>query len=477
MTKDIVLIGGGGHCHSCIDVIECQNYYAIKGILDLPDKLGNAVSGYRVIGSDDDAKKLISQGHYFLITLGATNDGKLRKRLFDYYSALGAKFVNIISPRAHISSNCQLGVGNIIMHDVIVNRNCKIGDNCIFNTKSLIEHDCIVGDHAHVATSATVNGHVQVENECFIGSGSVIVQGNIVEHKAFVRAGSLFNRKRSQVAVLTVAYEQPNQSVCDYFDSLEAQSFEDFDVLIVNDGFNLANKVRSDYDSLNIIELSPAESIPSNRTKLIKSACGRGYESVIFCDFDDYMSKNRVEESLTLLREYDVVVNDLNLEVNGTITEENYLSKRFFDGDLIDLSCVLDKNFLGFTNTALNLAKVKSNMCDFPENLVAVDWYFFTRLLINSFSCSFTNKCFTVYRQHEKNIIGLASKDQDSMQRSLDVKKKHYSALQKYSPEVFKPLSLLYEKTKLTDSYKTCVIETTPLWWENFTVENNNEVN
>ena len=50
--KNLYLIGGGGHCHSCIDVIEQENKYQIKGIFDLPDKIDKEVLGYKVIGTD-----------------------------------------------------------------------------------------------------------------------------------------------------------------------------------------------------------------------------------------------------------------------------------------------------------------------------------------------------------------------------------------------------------------------------------------
>jgi hypothetical protein len=32
--KKIILVGGGGHCKSCIDVIENENKYKIIGIID-----------------------------------------------------------------------------------------------------------------------------------------------------------------------------------------------------------------------------------------------------------------------------------------------------------------------------------------------------------------------------------------------------------------------------------------------------------
>ena len=35
---EIILVGGGGHCKSCIDVIEAEGRFIIKGIIDLPDR-------------------------------------------------------------------------------------------------------------------------------------------------------------------------------------------------------------------------------------------------------------------------------------------------------------------------------------------------------------------------------------------------------------------------------------------------------
>ena len=38
--EKIILIGGGGHCKSVIDIIETENKFQIAGILDLPEKVG-----------------------------------------------------------------------------------------------------------------------------------------------------------------------------------------------------------------------------------------------------------------------------------------------------------------------------------------------------------------------------------------------------------------------------------------------------
>ena len=54
----IILIGGGGHCKSVIDVIEQQAQYEIAGIVDKPEFINNKILGYTVIGDDSDLEKL-----------------------------------------------------------------------------------------------------------------------------------------------------------------------------------------------------------------------------------------------------------------------------------------------------------------------------------------------------------------------------------------------------------------------------------
>ena len=56
--KKILLIGGGGHCRSVIDVIEQEAKYTIAGVIDKKELIGTKVLGYEVIGSDDDLEVL-----------------------------------------------------------------------------------------------------------------------------------------------------------------------------------------------------------------------------------------------------------------------------------------------------------------------------------------------------------------------------------------------------------------------------------
>jgi len=170
---NIVLIGGGGHCTSCIDVIEQENRFQIAGIVDMPDKVGKTLLGYPIIGSDDDLLKLTEKYTYFLITLGQIKSPKRRISLYEQLLNLGAQLPTIVSPRAYISRHASVGTGTIVMHNSLINARAKIGSNCIINSCALVEHDAEVNDYCHISTGAIVNGGTHIAEGTFVGSGSV----------------------------------------------------------------------------------------------------------------------------------------------------------------------------------------------------------------------------------------------------------------------------------------------------------------
>ena len=188
---DIILVGGGGHCRSVIDVIELENKYQIAGIVDKEDRLGLSILGYEVIGSDDDLQKLTSEYRYAVITIGQLESAGLRIKLFEAVKNAGFIMPPIISPLAYISKYAVIGEGTVVMHGSIVNTNAQVGENCIINTRAIVEHDCKVGDNCHISTGAILNGDVHVGNNCFIGSNAVTRQSVVIAENSFVKAGSV----------------------------------------------------------------------------------------------------------------------------------------------------------------------------------------------------------------------------------------------------------------------------------------------
>jgi sugar O-acyltransferase (sialic acid O-acetyltransferase NeuD family) len=187
----LLLIGGGGHCHSCIDVIETEGRYRVFGIVQPSGEKSSSVMDYPVVGSDDDLPALLAQTSKALITVGQIRSPEIRMRLYEQLKTLGAELPVIRSPHAIQSKHASLGEGTVLMHGCMVNANAKIGVNCILNSQALIEHDVIVGDHCHISTGARVNGDVQIGDGSFIGSGAVLGEGVRIGTRAIIGAGQV----------------------------------------------------------------------------------------------------------------------------------------------------------------------------------------------------------------------------------------------------------------------------------------------
>ncbi len=202
MTEKLLLIGGGGHCKSCIDVIQAEGRFEIAGIVEnrgyQVSGIGYQVLGYEVIGTDDDLPELIKEYKNALITVGQIQHPDIRIKLFNLIKGLGGKFPVIISPNAYVSRNAIIGEGTIVMHHAVVNTEAVVGMNCILNTGALIEHEATVGDHSHISTYAILNGQCKVGSRTFVGSRTVLSNNTDVADDTLISAGSVVLRSLDQ---------------------------------------------------------------------------------------------------------------------------------------------------------------------------------------------------------------------------------------------------------------------------------------
>ena len=95
LMKKIILIGGGGHCKSVIDVIEQEAQFKIAGIVDKSELLGSKILGYQVIGNDFDLENLATSNQNLL------NQAKkwavtLEPKIFQEYNITLANELDIV---------------------------------------------------------------------------------------------------------------------------------------------------------------------------------------------------------------------------------------------------------------------------------------------------------------------------------------------------------------------------------------------
>lgn len=199
MEKNLILIGGGGHCKSVIEVAESVGYN-ILGILDRPEEVGKKVLAYDVIGVDDDIPHYVDKAE-FVITVGFIKNPGLRIKLYNKVLEAGGKLATLIASTAYVSKYAKIGQGTVVMHQAFVNAGVVIGDNAIINTFANIEHDAHIGNQCHISTGAMVNGDCVVGDNCFIGSQSVLANAISICPDVVVGAGSLVRKNIVQAGI------------------------------------------------------------------------------------------------------------------------------------------------------------------------------------------------------------------------------------------------------------------------------------
>ena len=195
MNKNLILLGGGGHCKSVIEVAESADYN-ILGVLDRPEEVGKQVLDYKVIGTDDDIPQYVDKAE-FVITVGFIKNPAIRIKLYNKVKEVGGKLATIIASTARVSKYATIGEGTVVMHQAFVNAGAHIGANCIINTFCNIEHDAQIGDQCHISTGTMVNGDCKVGDRCFIGSQSVLANGIAIGEDIIVGAASFVRKSIS----------------------------------------------------------------------------------------------------------------------------------------------------------------------------------------------------------------------------------------------------------------------------------------
>lgn len=270
-------------------------------------------------------------------------------------------------------------------------------------------------------------------------------------------------------ALATVVYPAAQEFWNEFIQSINDQSFQDFDLVVINDGCNIKN---IEPNRRRTILLNAIGDISENRQQLIDYLCDEGYENVIFADTDDLFSLNRIEIIIELLQKYDLVANEL-VPFDSHKKGEPSFSKVLGQSKDIDLSFVLDKNIFGLSNTGCKVNWLKGIKIE--RNLIAIDWFIFTNILLKGAKACFTTKAQTLYRQWGNNTIGMGQQQKQKIITGIKAKYLHFVAMKPYNnyyTEQIKWISILYNKLENgdIDEYIDQILKfenESIIWWEN----------
>ena len=237
-------------------------------------------------------------------------------------------------------------------------------------------------------------------------------------------------KNKKDTLIIAVIYPAIRRYLSNYCSSIETQDTDNFDILILNDKYNKTFPLKNKRITILNVEnnLTPAKI----REVGIKYALNNNYEYILFSDADDYFTINRISLSRDRLEKYDFVYNNIKTinETGIIINDLNYFNLK------IKKECnsyleLIEKNILGFTNTAVRAEKLIKLYI--PKEIIAVDWWIFSILLLNKCKGGFIKEAITYYRQHTNNFVGISKKlNKTILHKGIKVKQIHYKNLSIY---------------------------------------------
>lgn len=205
--KNIVLFGGGTHVSYCIDIIEKEGKYRIVGITDPFQPLGKDILGYKIIGKQEDIKRLVKEFDIDggIITIG---DNWSRKIVFDEIIKMIPNFIfyTTIHPTSIIGSNVIIGSGTVIMAGCIISPNTIVGDFCFFASGAILEHDSEMGSFASLSAGSVTGGKVKIGEYSAITLNVTLFDRVKIGEHTVIGAGSLVTK---DIPAFCVAYGSP----------------------------------------------------------------------------------------------------------------------------------------------------------------------------------------------------------------------------------------------------------------------------
>lgn len=190
MTRDIIVIGAGGHAKVLVAALERAGHH-VKGLTDSDVSLhGRSVLGRPVLGGDE---VILSQGGTQLLLvngIGSVGRGDLRARVQLDLASRGFHFLTLVDPWALVGPDVELGEGTQVLAGAVVQPGCRIGTGAIINSRATVDHDCVIGDFAHVAPGANLSGNVRVGARALVGTGAAVRQGISIGEGTVIGTGA-----------------------------------------------------------------------------------------------------------------------------------------------------------------------------------------------------------------------------------------------------------------------------------------------
>ncbi|MGC4961680.1 acetyltransferase [Gordonia sp. DT101] len=185
MTAGLLLLGAGGLTREVL----ASGIDGVVGILDDDFSLqGAVVGGVPVLGVIASA---VDRDESLLVCVGP---GTGRRDIVGRLRSLGIeerRFATYVAPSARIGTTSTVGVGSVVLDNVVVTADAGIGRHVVLMPNCTITHDDLIADFATLAAGVTLGGRVRVGEASYLGMNASVRQGLTIGGDVTVGMGAV----------------------------------------------------------------------------------------------------------------------------------------------------------------------------------------------------------------------------------------------------------------------------------------------
>lgn len=233
----------------------------------------------------------------------------------------------------------------------------------------------------------------------------------------------------------SVVYQTALKYLDDFLNSLNEQTYQQFEILLINDDLekDVLNTYIQKYENLSgkttVLKAAAGQAYYLLRILLLKEAKRRNGTILILGDCDDFFSRDRVA---AVVSEYDP---EVWFFYNEILDFDHKAVMPPMPEDTKSICDIGEQNYLGLSNTAVNLEKLNMDFLDsLQEGKTSIfDWYLFSRIVLAGGSGKYLCRGKSYYRIHEMNLAGIMQSKDHAQSKEIEIKLEHYRLLRKYS--------------------------------------------
>jgi sugar O-acyltransferase (sialic acid O-acetyltransferase NeuD family) len=313
----LILVGGGRLAGLLYSMFKDE--YEIVGYVDdvYPHAYVEEKYGLKSLGTSEDLSTWRSTSHQAVV---AITDTVARKKYREKLLDAGFTLATLIAKTAIVADNAEIAPGCIIRHNAIIGPMVRVGENTVVSDHAYVGHDSNIGRNVYIAPGVNINGSVSIGEGTFVGTGAVILPELKIGDGCVIGAAACVNKdiegggkvagvparllkpviKKPTVTVLVASYNH-EKYVAESLRSVLDQTYQDFEIVIVDDGSTdgtVAEIKRISDPRIKQVFLSQNQGIIAAKTKGLSMASGQ-YVAVL--NSDDMFLPDKLEKQVTFL--------------------------------------------------------------------------------------------------------------------------------------------------------------------------------